>query len=173
MTRGQCRFEWFSPPPVESDLCGLTGLDSLPPYWPFQIPQLRLRDVRLPTRVDHTPNFIPSSIIPSSRTGVSFFQGRFRFVFRSCDMIIIPIEVIATWPAPNYINPVRRGPELWIVSCIFLSIATLCVGARLYSRIFIRRWFGADDALIIIAYARLLPCPICLFDQASNRSLNS
>jgi hypothetical protein len=67
-------------------------------------------------------------------------------------MIVIPIDVILSWPARNTINPVKRGPELWIVSSIFFPIATLCVGTRLYSRIFIRGWFGPDDALILIAF---------------------
>jgi hypothetical protein len=67
-------------------------------------------------------------------------------------MVYIPIDVLLSWPERNAINPVERGPELWIASSISLSIATLCVGARLYSRIFIRRWFGLDDALILVAF---------------------
>ena len=61
----------------------------------------------------------------------------------------------ATWPAPNYVNPQTRGPQLWIVSSIFLSIATLCVAFRLYTRIHVRSWFGPDDGLVLIAYVSL------------------
>jgi hypothetical protein len=69
--------------------------------------------------------------------------------------MIIPLEVIFHWPAPNYINPDSRGPALWIVSAIFLTAATFSVGVRLWTRIFIRKWFGPDDLLIVLAYVCL------------------
>ncbi|KAF2402985.1 hypothetical protein EJ06DRAFT_316167 [Trichodelitschia bisporula] len=64
----------------------------------------------------------------------------------------INLEIASKWPVPNYVDPVRRGPELWIVSIIMLVLCTIAVGTRLYSRIFIRHWIGADDALVIAAY---------------------
>jgi len=73
----------------------------------------------------------------------------------SCGMITIPLTVFLSWPDPNYVNPQTRGPAIWILSPIFLSLATLCISARLYTRIFVRHWFGPDDALIIIAWVRL------------------
>ena len=51
-----------------------------------------------------------------------------------------------------------RGIELVVVSSIFLALAVLAVGARLYRRIYIRRWLGADDALISIALVRVCVC---------------
>ena len=60
-------------------------------------------------------------------------------------------EIVTGWQTPNYVNPITRGPELWRVIGIFLFLASLAVGVRLYARIFVRRWFGFDDALIIFS----------------------
>jgi hypothetical protein len=61
-------------------------------------------------------------------------------------------EVVATWPKPNYVNPERRGPELYIVNTIFFTMATIAVLIRLYTRLFVRKWFGLDDWLILFAW---------------------
>src|ERR1700753_1703687 len=69
-------------------------------------------------------------------------------------------EVVAQWPKPNYVNPETRGPVLYIVNGTFFFLASVVVVTRLYSRIFIRRWFGLDDALILVAwvgFVTLLP----------------
>jgi len=66
-------------------------------------------------------------------------------------MHYIPPEVMLTWPKPNYKNPQTHGPALWVITSIFLFISTITVGGRLYSRVFVRRWFGPDDWLIVIA----------------------
>jgi len=65
---------------------------------------------------------------------------------------IVPTSVIRTWPVPNYYNPTTRGPEFYIVCGIFLALATIALVTRLYARLFIRRWFGLDDALIIASW---------------------
>ena len=48
------------------------------------------------------------------------------------------------------------------VSAVLLFLATSAVLGRIYSRIFIRRWFGPDDALVVIAlvqlFLSLFPC---------------
>jgi hypothetical protein len=62
------------------------------------------------------------------------------------------LDVIIHWPPANYVDPVTRGPVLYVITGIFLSIATLCLSAWLYSRIWIRRYFGPDDALILFGY---------------------
>jgi hypothetical protein len=64
----------------------------------------------------------------------------------------VPLDVIATWPRPNYTDPARHDVGFYIVSPLLLVVATLCVGARLYGRIFVRRWFGPDDILITVAW---------------------
>jgi hypothetical protein len=65
---------------------------------------------------------------------------------------IPPLSVLLSWPKPNYINPVTRGPEVYVFSSIFLAIATTVVLLRFYARVIIRRWFGLDDALIVVAW---------------------
>jgi glucan phosphoethanolaminetransferase (alkaline phosphatase superfamily) len=71
-------------------------------------------------------------------------------------MFFIPLAVAFGWPAPNYTDPVTRGPELWIVTGLFLFAATLCVSIRLYWRIFLRRWLGIDDILIVLALVSVI-----------------
>lgn len=63
----------------------------------------------------------------------------------------LPLDVLLTWPKPNYINPEVRGPELWISTAIFMTAAYACVGIRLYSRAYIRKWVGIDDFLVSVA----------------------
>jgi hypothetical protein len=67
-------------------------------------------------------------------------------------MRLPPLSVEATWPVANYDNPVTRGPELYIVTSIFVFLTTLVVAVRLYARICVRRWFGLDDLFVIISY---------------------
>ncbi|EKG21253.1 hypothetical protein MPH_01396 [Macrophomina phaseolina MS6] len=64
----------------------------------------------------------------------------------------IPLSVLFSFPTPNYVDPVTRGPALIIVNAIFLSLCTIALLLRLYTRVFIKRWFGSDDVFIILAY---------------------
>jgi len=66
-------------------------------------------------------------------------------------MPLVPPSVVALWPKPNYENPETRGPEVTIVGSVFLALATLAVGIRLYTRIFVRHWIGLDDILVAIS----------------------
>jgi hypothetical protein len=68
-------------------------------------------------------------------------------------MRLPPVDVILSWPTPNYEHPVTRGPALIIVNAIFISLVILTVAARLYTRLVIKRWFGWDDIFILIALA--------------------
>jgi hypothetical protein len=61
--------------------------------------------------------------------------------------------VVASWPAPNYIDPEERGPGIVYCAVILASIGMLVVAARIYSRIFITRAPGIDDLLIVFAMA--------------------
>ncbi|PSN59014.1 hypothetical protein BS50DRAFT_449075, partial [Corynespora cassiicola Philippines] len=63
----------------------------------------------------------------------------------------IPLEVILSWPTPNYTNPETRGDTLVIVNSLLIIIVAIVVTLRLYVRLVIKRWFGSDDALIILA----------------------
>jgi len=67
----------------------------------------------------------------------------------------IPLSKLLSWPRPNRINPETRGLAVHTVSAILLFLATSAVLGRIYSRIFIRRWFGPDDALVVIALVQL------------------
>lgn len=67
-----------------------------------------------------------------------------------------PLSVILSWPQPNYVNPETRGPGIYVISPIFLGTATIVVFFRLYARVVIRRWFGLDDAFILVAWIAAL-----------------
>ena len=45
-------------------------------------------------------------------------------------MRLPPLEVLYSWPDPNYVDPVTRGSALLIVNCVFVYIAVLFVGAQ-------------------------------------------
>jgi hypothetical protein len=66
-------------------------------------------------------------------------------------MKLPPLDVILTWPAPDYVHPETRGPALVIVNSIFISLVFITVAARLYTRIVISNWFGIDDVFILLA----------------------
>lgn len=63
-----------------------------------------------------------------------------------------PIDVLLTWPVPNFKNPIKRGPENYVVGGVFLALATVALAMRLYARLVIRRWFGLDDVMICVAF---------------------
>lgn len=64
----------------------------------------------------------------------------------------IPLDVVLSWPTPNYTNPVTRGWSLVIVNAILIGLVTTAVSLRYYARIRIKRWFGSDDVLITLAF---------------------
>ncbi|EPS34360.1 hypothetical protein PDE_09324 [Penicillium oxalicum 114-2] len=68
-------------------------------------------------------------------------------------MKLPPPAVMATWPTPNYIDPVTRGHGVLYVNVIFTSLALLVVALRLYTRFRITCSAGVDDALIVIGLA--------------------
>ncbi|KAL6712563.1 hypothetical protein ACN47E_000440 [Coniothyrium glycines] len=64
-----------------------------------------------------------------------------------------PLEVLLSWPKPNYENPKTRGPALVIVNSICITLVIVVVALRLYTRLVIKRWFGLDDIFILLALA--------------------
>ncbi|ELR02965.1 hypothetical protein VC83_00232 [Pseudogymnoascus destructans] len=63
-----------------------------------------------------------------------------------------PPEVTATWPEPNYVDPVRRGNESIITQAVLVALVTLFVSIRLYARLAITKaGVGLDDVLIVIS----------------------
>ena len=61
--------------------------------------------------------------------------------------------MIASWPKPNYIDPVTRGNALPVLCIVFPSIGLVIVSVRTYSRLFITKAPGLDDLLMIAALA--------------------
>jgi hypothetical protein len=60
------------------------------------------------------------------------------------------LEEVAAWPKPNYVNPYRRT---WILpyAIIFQLIALVCVAARLFVRLRMRRdTAGIDDVFLVM-----------------------
>jgi hypothetical protein len=68
--------------------------------------------------------------------------------------LIPPTSVIASWPAPDYIHPVRRGPGLLVVNILFSSLAFILTVLRVYTRAFITATVGLDDVLAVLALVR-------------------
>jgi hypothetical protein len=63
----------------------------------------------------------------------------------------VPIDVIATWPTPNYVDPVTRGSGLMIIELTLLPIAMIVVFLRLWVRISWLKKSWYDDYLMILA----------------------
>jgi hypothetical protein len=60
-----------------------------------------------------------------------------------------PPDVLASWPTPNYINPVTRGPALIVVEILALCIGAIFLGLRMYVRLRIMRSVDWDDWLMV------------------------
>lgn len=71
----------------------------------------------------------------------------------------IPETGLLDWPSPNYVDPPKNPATVavYVFNGFFLTLATIAVAARLYTRIIIRRWFGLDDLFIILAFVRISP----------------
>jgi hypothetical protein len=63
----------------------------------------------------------------------------------------IPIAEILKWPTPNYVNPETRGNGLLVVNTVFLVLTLVAVTLRIYTRVFVQKWFGLDDTLALFA----------------------
>ncbi|KAF2765627.1 hypothetical protein EJ03DRAFT_377627 [Teratosphaeria nubilosa] len=66
-------------------------------------------------------------------------------------MRIPPLDVILSWPKPNYVDPATRGPASVVVSLIFAVLMLIVVSLRLYCRTRVKKWFGWDDVMIAFA----------------------
>lgn len=65
-------------------------------------------------------------------------------------MQLAPAAVMASWPTPNYVDPVTRGHGVLIVNIVCISLAFVVTILRLYTRLRITSTAGIDDILIII-----------------------
>ncbi|KAI1376749.1 hypothetical protein F4677DRAFT_72627 [Hypoxylon crocopeplum] len=67
-------------------------------------------------------------------------------------MQLPPASVLASWPAPDYVNPETRGHTGMIVGLLLAGLVTIALAIRLYARIWLTRGFGLDDVFILLAY---------------------
>ncbi|KAK8214032.1 hypothetical protein IWZ01DRAFT_539937 [Phyllosticta capitalensis] len=65
---------------------------------------------------------------------------------------LYPLDEIAKWPKPNYVNPVTRGNGIVVLNVVLASISLAMLALRIYSRVYLKRWFGSDDIYMIIAF---------------------
>ena len=65
-----------------------------------------------------------------------------------------PPEVLKTWPKPNYVDPVTRGPSLMIVELTLLPIAIIIVALRMWVRIGSLKKSSWDDYTMVLAMVR-------------------
>ncbi|USP80436.1 hypothetical protein yc1106_07710 [Curvularia clavata] len=62
-----------------------------------------------------------------------------------------PLSVIASWPAPNYVNPEGRGRVTSNLAFVLTPITFFVIFARLWARFRMQRNAGWDDWLMVIA----------------------
>ncbi|KAK7627773.1 hypothetical protein BKA81DRAFT_303147, partial [Phyllosticta paracitricarpa] len=65
---------------------------------------------------------------------------------------LYPLDEIVKWPKPNYTNPSTRGDGIVVVNAVLAAISLTMLALRIYSRVFLKRWFGSDDVYMIMAF---------------------
>ncbi|KAF2428626.1 hypothetical protein EJ08DRAFT_651002 [Tothia fuscella] len=80
-------------------------------------------------------------------------------------------ESMRSFPAPNYADPARRGTALLIMNLLMTTVLVSVMALRIYTRIFIQKWFGSDDVLIIISTAITIALTTVILVAYRNRSL--
>ena len=70
-------------------------------------------------------------------------------------VVTVPPSVIDTWPAPDPAHPRTEGPALETVGVVLAVVVSLLVTARIYSRFFLTRAPGIDDAMVVVATVRI------------------
>ena len=84
-----------------------------------------------------------------------------------------PLDVIKSWPKPNYVNPETQGPGITISGITFMTLATILVMLRVYVRGWLIRSFGWDDAYMVAAVVRLQTPHISEDDECKHFSQGS
>lgn len=79
---------------------------------------------------------------------------------RFFNMRIPPPQILSTFPQPNYIDPVTRGPVLLIITVVFLPIIYIVVGLRTFTRTHLSKHFGIDDVFLLIALVPTTACAV-------------
>ncbi|KIW01400.1 uncharacterized protein PV09_07166 [Verruconis gallopava] len=73
-----------------------------------------------------------------------------------------PPTDLSSYPPPNYINPQERGIELYIVNSTAFTITLVCASVRLYTRIWVRKYFGLDDMFLALALVGAVGVTTCI-----------
>ncbi|KAK6352031.1 hypothetical protein TWF718_005180 [Orbilia javanica] len=78
-----------------------------------------------------------------------------------------PPEVLATWPAPNYVNPENQTAQLMAIEITLCTVTTVVMALRLYSRGVLTKSIGLDDWLMTgaLVFAIALTSANCLAPQ--------
>ena len=66
-------------------------------------------------------------------------------------MQLPPESVLASWPTPNYVDPVVRGDAVIVMNLVFYPIVLIVLLIRIFTRVTISKSFGSDDYLIVAA----------------------
>ena len=76
----------------------------------------------------------------------------------------VPLDVISSWPKPNYVDPEYQGPQLHIVGAIFLILSIIVVTLRIWVRVHMKKSAGWDDWIMVAA----IVCHFLLMNLALN-----
>ncbi|KAF1810284.1 hypothetical protein P152DRAFT_107089 [Eremomyces bilateralis CBS 781.70] len=71
-------------------------------------------------------------------------------------MSLAPPEVMATWPAPNYVNPSTMVPATLGSLLAGMVLMLMFVAARLYIRLNLAKGFGMDDYCIMVGVLAII-----------------
>ncbi|KAM3076934.1 hypothetical protein ACMFMF_004850 [Clarireedia jacksonii] len=62
-----------------------------------------------------------------------------------------PAYVLASWPKPNYVDPVTHGYGNVVMNIVLYLILCMFLSLRIWTRTRLRASFGADDIMILLA----------------------
>lgn len=79
-----------------------------------------------------------------------------------------PPEVLATWPAPNYVNPENQTAQLMAIEITLCSVTAIVMLLRLYSRGILTKSIGSDDWLMTGALVSSIHKIIIFFSACGN-----
>ncbi|KAI5808650.1 hypothetical protein DFH27DRAFT_233961 [Peziza echinospora] len=74
----------------------------------------------------------------------------------------ILVYQLASWPTPNYVNPVSRAKASLVVVGVLLPLAVLIMAGRLYTRIRIVKTVGLDDWLMLMSTILAIPLGVVI-----------
>ena len=70
-------------------------------------------------------------------------------------MASIPLDVILSWPTPNYENPETHDKGALVGTIILAVVGCSTVGLRLWARFMIARKLAIEDYFILLALVGL------------------